>query len=208
MLTLMEDFSTPLRYARNDKIMKRLFLAIPIQTENNGFAPLVNDLRNRLSHEKMINWVRPTNIHLTLKFIGETPPQDEPKIIEAVSKVVENHHSFTMDFNRTGIFGARYAPRVLWLGMQQTPDELLSLEEDVLTAFDSIGYQRDRQNFVPHLTLGRIKDLCEKQYFQKVVQAIEQKTYIHQEVKEIILFQSILRPDGAVYKIVKKWNLI
>lgn len=208
MLTLMEDFSTPLCYARNDKIMKRLFLAIPINTENNGFAPLVNDLRNRLSHEKMINWVRPTNIHLTLKFIGETPPQDEPKIIEAVTKVVENHHSFTMDFNRTGIFGARYAPRVLWLGMQQTPDELLSLEEDVLTAFDGIGYQRDRQNFVPHLTLGRIKDLCEKQYFQKVVQAIEQKTYIHQEVKEIILFQSILRPDGAVYKIVKKWNLI
>ncbi len=208
MLTLMEDFSTPLRYARNDKIMKRLFLAIPIQTENNGFAPLVNDLRNRLSHEKMINWVRPTNIHLTLKFIGETPPQDEPKIIEAVSKVVENHHSFTMDFNRTGIFGARYAPRVLWLGMQQTPQELLNLEEAVLTAFDGIGYLRDRQNFVPHLTLGRIKDLCEKQYFQKVVQAIEQKTYIHQEVKEIILFQSILRPDGAVYKIVKKWNLI
>jgi 2'-5' RNA ligase len=187
--------------------MKRLFLAIPINTENNGFAPLVNNLRNRLSHEKMINWVRPTNIHLTLKFIGETPPQDEPKIIEAVSKVVENHHSFTMDFNRTGIFGARYAPRVLWLGMQQTPDELLRLEEDVLKAFDSIGYQRDRQNFVPHLTLGRIKDLCEKQYFQKVVQAIEQKTYIHQEVNEIILFQSILRPDGAVYKIVKKWNL-
>ena len=187
--------------------MKRLFLAIPIQTENNGFQPLLNGLRHSLSHEKMINWVRPTNIHLTLKFIGETPPQDEPKIIEAVSKVLENQKSFIMDFNRTGIFGARYAPRVLWLGMQQTPQELLDLEESVLTAFDNIGYLRDRQNFVPHLTLGRIKDLCEKQYFQKVVQAIEQKSYIHQEVNEIILFQSILRPEGAVYKMVKKWEL-
>ena len=199
--------------------MKRLFLAIPINTKDNGFAPLVNDLRRRLSHEKMINWVKPTNIHLTLKFIGETPPQDEPKMIEAVSKVLENQKSFTIDFNRTGIFGARYAPRVLWLGMQQTPDELLKLEEAVLTAFDGIGYLRDRQNFdgigylrdrqnfVPHLTLGRIKDLCEKQYFQKVVQAIEQKSYIHQEVNEIILFQSILRPEGAVYKVVKRWSL-
>lgn len=187
--------------------MKRLFLAIPIQTENNGFKPLIEDLRKRLSHEKMINWVRPTNIHLTLKFIGETPLQDEPKIIEAVSKVLENQKSFTMDFNRTGLFGSRYAPRVLWLGMQQTPEELLNLEEAVLIAFDNIGYQRDRQNFVPHLTLGRIKDLCEKQYFQKVVQAIEQKSYIHQEVKEVILFQSILRPEGAVYKVMKKWSL-
>ena len=185
--------------------MKRLFLAIPINTENNGFKPLLDGLRRSLSHEKLINWVRPTNIHLTLKFIGET--QDEPRIIEAVSKVIENQKSFTMDFNRTGIFGARYAPRVLWLGMQQTPEELLSLEESVLKAFDGIGYLRDRQNFVPHLTLGRIKDLCEKQYFQKVVQAIEQKTYIHQEVKEVILFQSILRPDGAVYKVMKKWEL-
>ena len=187
--------------------MKRLFLAIPIQTENNGFKPLIEDLRKRLSHEKMINWVRPTNIHLTLKFIGETPPQDEPKIIDAVSKVLENQKSFTMDFNRTGLFGSRYAPRVLWLGMQQTPEELLNLEEAVLTAFDNIGYQRDRQNFVPHLTLGRIKDLYEKQYFQKVVQAIEQKSYIHQEVNEVIHFQSILRPEGAVYKMMKKWDL-
>jgi len=187
--------------------MKRLFLAIPIQTEDNGFIPLLNDLRRRLSHEDRINWVHPTNIHLTLKFIGETPPQDEPKIIEAVTKAVERHHAFTMDFNHTGIFGARYAPRVLWLGMQQTPEELLSLEEDILTAFDGIGYHRDRQNFVPHITLGRIKDLCEKQYFQKVVHAIEQKTYIHQEVNEIILFQSILRHEGAVYKVIKKWEL-
>lgn len=187
--------------------MKRLFLAIPIETKNNGFVPLVDDLKKRLAHEKMINWVRPTNIHLTLKFIGETPTRDEPKIIEAVSKVLDNQKSFTMDFNRTGIFGARYAPRVLWLGMQQTPDVLLNLEEAVLTAFDNIGYQRDRQNFVPHLTLCRIKNLCEKQYFQKVVQAIEHKTYIYQEVNEIILFQSILRPAGAVYKVMKKWDL-
>ena len=187
--------------------MKRLFLAIPIQTEDNGFAPLLDELKMRLSHEKRINWSIPKNIHLTLKFIGDTYPQDEPKIIEAVSKVIENHNRFEMDFNRTGVFGSRYAPRVLWLGMQQTPPQLLDLEEDILTAFDGIGFMRDRQNFVPHITLGRIKDLCEKQYFWKVITAIEQKSYIHQEVKDIILFQSILRPEGAIYKVLKEWEL-
>ena len=49
----MKDFSTPLRFARNDKDMKRLFLAIPINTENNGFKPLLDGLRRSLSHEKM-----------------------------------------------------------------------------------------------------------------------------------------------------------
>ena len=187
--------------------MKRLFLAIPIQTENNGFLPLVNDLKTRLSHETKMNWVRPNNIHLTLKFIGETPPQDETKIIEAVGKMVEHHKPFTMDFNHTGIFGTRYAPRVLWLGMQQTPQELLDLAEDTLDTFDKIGFLRDRQNFVPHITLARINSLFEKQYFQKVVQAIEQKTYIHQEVKEIILFQSHLYSNGPVYKALRVFSL-
>ena len=187
--------------------MKRLFLAIPIKTNDNGFIPLLDGLKRQLAHEKRINWVKPDNIHLTLKFIGSTPNEDIPKIIDAVGDMLKNHKSFTMDFNRTGIFGSRYAPRVLWLGMQNTPQELYDLEEDTLTAFDNIGYLRDRQNFVPHITLGRIKELCEKQYFQKIVSGIEQKSYIKQEVNEIILFQSILRPEGAVYKEIKKFRM-
>ena len=187
--------------------MKRLFLAIPIKTNDNGFIPLLEGLRRQLAHEKRINWVKPDNIHLTLKFIGNTPNEDIPKIIDGVGEMLKNHKSFTMDFNRTGIFGSRYAPRVLWLGMQNTPQELYDLEEDTLTTFDNLGYLRDRQNFVPHITLGRIKELCEKQYFQKIVSGIEQKSYIKQEVNEIILFQSILRPEGAVYKEVKRFRI-
>ena len=187
--------------------MKRLFLAIPIKTNDNGFIPLLEGLRRQLAHEKRINWVKSEHIHLTLKFIGNTPNEDIPKIIDGVGEMLQNHKSFTMDFNRTGIFGSRYAPRVLWLGMQNTPQELYDLEEDTLSTFDKLGYLRDRQNFVPHITLGRIKELCEKQYFQKVVAATEQKSYIKQEVNEIILFQSILRPEGAYYKEIKNFEL-
>ena len=185
--------------------MKRLFLAIPIKTTDNGFTTLLDGLKRQLSHEKRINWVKPNNIHLTLKFIGDTPNDDIPKIIDGVGEMLRNHKGFTMDFNHTGIFGSRYAPRVLWLGMNNTPQELFDLEESTLSTFDKLGYLRDRQNFVPHITLGRIKELCEKQYFQKIVSGIEQKTYIKQEVNEIILFQSILRPEGAIYKELKKF---
>ena len=69
--------------------------------------------------------------------------------------------------------------------MQNTPQELYDLEEDTLSAFDKLGFIRDRQNFVPHITLCRIKDLCEKQYFQKIVAGIEQMSYINQNVDEI-----------------------
>lgn len=187
--------------------MKRLFLAIPIKTNNNGFIPLIEGLKLRLSHEQRINWVKPQNIHLTLKFIGDTHPDEIPQIIENIDIMVKRHKCFTMNFNSTGIFGSRYAPRVLWLGMQNTPQELYDLEEDTLSTFDKLGFIRDRQNFVPHITLCRIKDLCEKQYFQKIVAGIEQKPYIEQNVNEIILFQSILRPEGAIYKKIKGFDL-
>ena len=184
--------------------MKRTFLAIPI---NGGadFPALSQGLQHNLQHEKHnINWCKTDQIHLTLKFVGDTPEQDVPKIIEACQNVAKNHQPFTMDFNRTGIFGSNHSPRVLWLGMKDEPQALYDLEEDVLDAFDSIGYLRDRQNFVPHITVCRIKQLIDKSFFQQVYQGIEQKTYLHADVNEIVYFQSFLQPTGAFYKVLKR----
>ena len=81
--------------------MKRLFLAIPIKTTDNDFVPLLDGLKRQLAHEKRINWVKPSHIHLTLKFIGDTHPDEIPKIIDEIGEMVKRHKSFTMDFNRT-----------------------------------------------------------------------------------------------------------
>ena len=81
--------------------MKRLFLAIPIKTIDNDFKTLLDGLKRQLAHEKRINWTNPKNIHLTLKFIGNTPDNDIPKIIDGVGEMLKNHKSFLMNFNRT-----------------------------------------------------------------------------------------------------------
>ena len=184
--------------------MKRTFLAIPVAV-GADFPELVRHLQRNLEHERRnINWCKTNQIHLTLKFVGDTPDEDVPKIIEACQRVAQNHRPFTMDFNRTGIFGSNHSPRVLWLGMNDEPKELYDLENDVLDAFDSIGYLRDRQNFVPHLTVCRIKQLVDKPFFQKIYDAIEQKTYLHADVKELVYYQSFLQPTGAFYKVLKR----
>ena len=184
--------------------MKRTFLAIPIPA-GTEFPALTRWLQSNLEHERRnINWCRTDQIHLTLKFVGDTPDQDIPKIIEACQKVAKNHRPFNMDFNRTGIFGSNHSPRVLWLGMNNEPKALYDLESDILDAFDELGYFRDRQNFVPHLTVCRIKQLIDKPFFQQVLQGIEQKTYLHADVNEIVYFQSFLQPTGAFYKTLKR----
>lgn len=182
---------------------KRTFLAIHIPTEPD-YPAMVERLKKNLPHEKYINYCRPDNIHLTLKFLGSTPVDDIPAIIEACQKVAKNHKPFTMDFNRTGFFGSNNVPRVLWLGMNEPPQALFDLEADLLDVFDDLGYLRDRQNFVPHLTVCRIKSLVDKQFFLKVCNSIEQKTYLHANVKELVYFQSILQPTGPIYKPLKK----
>ncbi len=181
---------------------KRTFLAIHIPT-GTEYPLMVERLKKNLPHEKFINYCRPENIHLTLKFLGSTPIDDIPNIIEACQKVAKRHQPFTMDFDRTGFFGSNHVPRVLWLGMNDQPQALFDLEADLLDAFDDLGYLRDRQNFVPHLTVCRIKPLVDKQFFLKVCNGIEQKTYLHADVKELVYFQSILQPTGPIYKVIK-----
>lgn len=194
-------------YFEHPMKMKRTFLAIPIAT-GTEYPALVEKLQANLQHEKRnINWCKTNQIHLTLKFIGDTPDEDVANIIEACQKVAKNHQPFSMDFNRTGIFGSNHSPRVLWLGMQDEPQALYKLEADLLDAFDNIGYLRDRQNFVPHLTICRIKQLIDKPFFQQIYQKIEQKTYIHADVNEIVYFQSFLQPTGAFYKTLKRMPL-
>lgn len=186
--------------------MKRLFLAIPI-TLGDEFNDMFANLKHSLNFEKNINWANTRQIHLTLKFIGNCYRDDENRIIEAVSKMVENHKPFDLCFEKIGVFGSRYAPRVLWLGPDTNPEQLTALADDTLDVFDRIGFERTTENFVPHLTLCRIKSLVDKQYFQKVIHDIEHKAYINQHVDKIILFQSILEPTGAVYKVEKEFAL-
>ena len=185
---------------------KRTFLAIsiPCGTE---FPALVGRLKKNLPHEKFINYCRPENIHLTLKFLGSTPVDDIPNIIEACRAVAKKHQPFTMDFDRTGLFGSNRVPRVLWLGMNDQPKALFDLENDLLDTFDELGYLRDRQNFVPHLTVCRIKSLVDKQFFMQIYNSIEQKTYLHADVKELVYFQSFLQPTGPIYKVLAKMPL-
>ncbi len=72
---------------------------------------------------------------------------------------------------------------------------------------DVIGFARDRQNFVPHLTLGRIKNLTDKPRFQEVIGKIPQKAYIHKSVTELLLYESILHKDGPKYRVIHSFKI-
>lgn len=184
--------------------MQRLFAAIPVVPE----SPLL-ELMTRagmIFRHEGVRWVSPTQLHLTLKFFGETPQQMIPEIEALFSSKVFGFRAFQFQIRGVGIFGSRYQPRVIWAG---THDEgiLHSLGESLLDAAAQVGFPRDRLPFVPHLTLARIHHLGDKKRLQEWL-AIHRHTPLQVvEAREVILYESILTPTGAIYREAARFPL-
>jgi RNA 2',3'-cyclic 3'-phosphodiesterase len=184
--------------------MKRLFAAIEISPDN-AFLDQYRKLKAQLRQEK-IKWVEEHNLHLTLKFFGDT---EEYRILD-ISRVLESvagrMECFGFWLEGLGVFGSRYDPRVIWVGIRPY-ERLVSLMKETGEELKSIGYTPDRQNLVPHLTVGRIRELRDKFFFQKVID--ENKKIISREmiVDSFLLFESILKKEGPLYLKLQKFPL-
>ncbi len=176
--------------------MKRLFAAIKIHPSAR-YISLLNEISSSLRHER-IKWVEPENMHLTLKFFGETDENQIPGITKALEKAVAQSKPFTLKIVNTGIFGSRYDPKVIWFGIEMH-DELKNLAKNIFDELGKSGWQKDSQNFVPHLTIARIKELKDKTLFQQILSKYNALEIQDENVTEIILYESILRREGPLY---------
>ena len=183
---------------------KRLFLAIKIEPET-GFTEVYNGLKTNLRAQS-IKWVELFNVHFTLKFFGETAVDIIPDICLKIEESIKDVSGFEMHINKTGIFGSSYQPRVIWFGIDNNPT-LTTLAENILDKMTTIGFLRDRQNFVPHLTIGRIKYVDDKKLFNQIVERYATADIQKVAVKELHLYESILRKEGPIYKVVKSFKL-
>ncbi len=176
--------------------MKRLFVAIKLKPDEN-FLRIYYFLKQNLKHD-LIKWVEPDKLHLTLKFLGKTPNEKIPRIKQILSDFIKDKSKFEIAFDKVGIFGSSYNPRVIWFGINNN-QQIKDLGENLLQHFHENGFQQDRQNFVPHLTIGRIKKLENKKYFQSVIDKVKEENIQKFEIEKIILYQSILKPSEPVY---------
>jgi 2'-5' RNA ligase len=185
--------------------MKRVFLAISFK-DNSFLTQYINDIKANLLAEN-IKWAEADNIHLTLKFFGPTSDLSLEQIKSSLDKALKSQKSFTISFNKLGVFGSRYQPRVLWMGMGQG-DKLQSLEQEISQVLAEIDISGNRQNFVPHLTIARIKKLNSKKYFQSVVQRYKDFDSGEIAIESIFLYQSILHKEGPEYRVLQEYRLL
>ena len=164
-----------------DKNLMRLFYGIPIQDND-----ILKKLRKELKKCVDGKFVEPHNYHITLKFIGEVEIPNQ--YIRNLEKI--EFRKFNLKFKKLGAFPSMENPRVIWLGC-----------EGEFFWFKNIL----EINFVPHLTLVRVKKITDKNYLKDL---FNKSFEFSQEVEEAILYKSTLTPNGPIYEkiFVKKYS--
>ncbi|GAG11806.1 unnamed protein product [marine sediment metagenome] len=186
----------------------RCFIAIDIGEE---IRRALSDLQRKVQDAAQLNrgcvrWVKPENIHLTLKFLGEIKDQKSIEVCDIVADVVSGHNCFELGIESLGHFGGRNA-RALWVGTGAGSDNLCRLQKDLEQRLASAGWPEDEREFAGHLTLCRIKD---NRAGIKLAQTAEEYKNLKLgtvRVDSVSVYHSRLTPAGPVYTVLGNYKL-
>jgi 2'-5' RNA ligase len=180
----------------------RLFIAIPLpESLLKRLADVQYRLQGKVPHQS-VRWARSEGVHLTLKFLGDTPTEKVPTITEALTVVGRNAPPCALVVEELGCFPNLRRPRVLWVGVNEPTGRLEALQKAVEEATTSLGYKPERHSFTPHLTLGRVRRGTSRRDEREIAGAIE-GTSVDQLAEftadRFELIRSDLKPTGAEY---------
>ncbi|MCJ8502183.1 RNA 2',3'-cyclic phosphodiesterase [Desulfatitalea alkaliphila] len=175
----------------------RTFIAFPLPDH---LVRLAGDLQAELKdHGLDLRWVRPANIHLTLKFLGEIPSQRVAKVTDAMQAAGRETPPLSLMVQGMGVFPGIRAPKVLWVGLGGATEALGRMQARLEERLAEVGFAPERRPFKAHLTLARIKARLDADRLLQGLQAAGGYAPRPFEVQEMVLYRSELRPRGAVY---------
>jgi 2'-5' RNA ligase len=181
--------------------MIRAFLAIELPDSlRPGLAQVQTELKR--SHAD-VRWVPAGNIHLTLKFFGNVPEDEIEPLAQAARQAAAEAAPFQLQVTMAGAFPSPQAPRVVWLGLGGEVVPLTQLFYRLEKAFATLGYLPEGRAFNPHLTLGRVKSPANRARLAGLLAKMPPLDWPPFTVKELVLFQSVLSPQGSKYTPLK-----
>jgi 2'-5' RNA ligase len=182
----------------------RLFIAAPISLEvEKELARIISTLKNV---DGPVKWVAPENIHLTLKFLGETDEKLLPQIKNTIEEIASGHSAISSGLSGLGAFPDYRRPRVFWVGLERGSEELSDISNELDNALHTLGFEKESRPFKAHLTLGRVKFPKGLEKLSDTVKTlkIEKKAMVFDR---IVLFKSTLTPRGSIYDILHEARL-
>ena len=145
-----------------------------------------------------IRWTRIEGVHLTLKFLGDLARTQVEPILATLTETLRERPPLLLLAQGLGGFPTLKRPRVVWVGIKG--EGLSELSETIETALVPLDFPPEERPFTPHLTLGRVRSLRGWEQVLAVVKAYEHVRFGESMVSAVTLYQSELRPEGAVYR--------
>lgn len=146
--------------------------------------------------------VPPENLHVTLKFLGDTPEERVPEILEALERAAAPAAPGRLELRGAGAFPKPAAPRVVWVGVGDGADTLTGVAERLEDALEPLGFPRERRDFHPHVTVARTRGPRNQAALTDAVRRHEGEGFGEAPLERVVLMRSTLRPQGPRYDVV------
>ena len=180
----------------------RAFLVIEIPDELKPRILAVQDMLDDFD----IKLVEGQNLHFNLKFLSEIDEEQIDKIKGTLERISGQFEPFEMEIKGIGAFPNKSYARVVWLGVTEGYQTLKAIADLIGNFLVNMGFEKEQQ-FVPHLTLGRVRSGRNKNELLVLLRKYENVEIGRMKVEKITLFQSKLSPKGPIYEKVFEANL-
>lgn len=175
----------------------RTFIAVKLPQEiQDRIGRLQSDFRASMPD---VRWTKYSNIHLTLKFLGDVQISRIDKISEALQEVAVRFSPFKMNLAGMGAFPNLRRPRIIWVGVEKGVDELVEIANSIEGTMKRLGFPREKRRFSPHLTAGRIRRLTNPAAMTEALDKAQVGELGEFTVERISLIRSQLDPAGSIY---------
>lgn len=183
----------------------RTFIAIALTAEIRDYLTgIQEELKQSRADAK---WVRPENIHLTLKFLGERDEKKIEKIKLALEETVRDKNGFTIRLSDIGAFPKLESPRVIWVGIDHGEKETRELAYELDERIAVLGIPKEERPFSSHITIARLKSPLNRQELAQALKNLPKPQGREFRVGRITLYKSTLTPNGPIYEALKEANL-
>lgn len=161
--------------------------------------------------QREVRWVPSENLHLTLKFLGDTTSAKKQQLQEGISTVAAQMRTFSVLLESVGCFPNVHKPRVIWVGLRDTSQHLIALHKQIEVMSQALGFATEEKPFHPHITLGRIKGhIKDRTTLRRIGTHVEQfdlSIIGEWPCTAISLMASRLTPSGSIYTCLYKAQL-
>jgi 2'-5' RNA ligase len=154
-----------------------------------------------------VGWVRPDNLHLTLKFLGPVEEGRLGLIGDAIAAAVTGCSAIHLAFEGLGAFPRPREARVVWIGLSRGAEALAALQARIETALEPLGFTRDARPFAAHLTLGRVRGPAHREQLARALTGAPAEALGEMVLDRIELMKSDLSLSGARYSILQTFPL-